>query len=70
MGGKGARGKGRKAGPKFVADPAFMRVEPTDPGWPQEWLCMNVMCRAKFWRGFGESEFCPSCRKCLPGARK
>ena len=40
-------------------------------GWPQEWFCMNVTCgpprggRTKFWRNFGESEFCPACRKVL-----
>jgi hypothetical protein len=62
---------------------AYKRQEALDPaiiydvdeanernGWPQEWACMNVMCRRKFWREFGESEFCPSCRKCLPGGRK
>lgn len=37
--------------------------------WPQRWLCMNVMCREPFWREYGESEFCPSCRKCIGGRR-
>ena len=32
---------------------------------PEESWCLNVMCRAKFWRKFGESEFCPACRKML-----
>ena len=32
---------------------------------PEQWYCLNVMCRVKFWRKFGESEFCPACRKML-----
>ena len=34
-------------------------------GWPEETYCRNVMCRAKFWRQWGEDEFCPACRKML-----
>ena len=61
---------------------AYRKVEALDPaiaydvdeenkrtGWPQEWTCLNVMCRARYWREFGESEFCPSCRKCVGGKR-
>lgn len=46
--------------------PDLYEVDP-EKGWPQEWYCMNVMCRALYWREFGESEFCPSCRKCIGG---
>ena len=34
-------------------------------GWPEETYCRNVMCRTKFWRQWGEDEFCPACRKML-----
>lgn len=46
--------------------PGLYDVPPPDSKqWPQEWYCMNVMCRAKFWREYGESEFCPACRRML-----
>lgn len=61
MGGSLARKKGGK---KFVPDPEFYAVDPHKE-FPQEWYCMNCMCRAKFWRAYGESEFCPACRKCV-----
>lgn len=39
--------------------------EPDSKAWPQETYCRNVMCRRKWWREFGESEFCVACRTML-----
>lgn len=67
-----ARSRERKPrgaqGPQFVHNPEFYAVDP-EKDFPQEWVCMNVMCRAHFMRAFGETEFCPACRKCLPAGR-
>lgn len=66
-----ARSREKKArgaqGPRFVHNPEFYSVNEKD--FPQEWFCANVMCRARFMREWGESEFCPACRKCLPPGR-
>lgn len=58
-------GSARKEPPKGLYDVPG----PESKEWPQEWYCLNVMCRAKYWREHGESEFCPSCRKCVGGGR-
>ena len=62
MGGPGS-GK-KKVRPVDAAgnyDPYFVNPEE----WPQETYCRNVMCRRKWMREFGESEFCVACRKHL-----
>ena len=46
-------------GPKGKYDPYYVTPE---AGWPKETYCRNVMCRRKWWREFGESEFCVACR--------
>lgn len=54
--------------PYVKREPRLGRYEvpaPDSSQWPAETYCMNVMCRAKFKRQFGESEFCPACRKML-----
>lgn len=56
------RGKGAEP---WKRSDEFFKVEPEHVAWPQESWCRNVMCRRRWMREFGESEFCVACRRML-----
>ena len=49
---------------RFVPNAKYYDIDP-DKDFPQTCYCRNVMCRRRWMREYGESEFCLACRKML-----